>query len=132
MKPRSVVLGGVLAGVAFYAISLLVWALFKFLPIIPLPISVPSQGLGWGWQAEHLLVSIVIGLLWAAGYALYGKMRPGGWLYGFMVYLIGAFPAFLAYMLIAPPPRSVIVYGALVSFIGALFGGKIIAAVSRK
>lgn len=132
MNSKQVLGGGVLAGLVFYVISLLVWALFKFLPVVPLAIAVPSLRLGSGWQVEHLLMSILIGILWAVGYAVYGKMRPGGWLYGLMVYAVAVFPVFILHFATAAEGRSSILYGAILSLIGALLGGKVISMVVKR
>ena len=132
MNSKQVIGGGVLAGFVFYVISLAVWALFKFLPVVPLSIAVPSSRLGSGWQVEHLLISIVIGILWAVGYAVYGKARPGGWLYGLILYLVAVFPAFILHFATALDGRSGVFYGAFLSLIGALLGGKVISLVAKK
>lgn len=132
MNSKTIIVGGVLAGLVFYAISLIVWALFKFLPIVPLAIAVPSAGLSTGWYGWHLLVSLFVGLMWGVGYAVYGKVRAGGWLYGLTVYAVGLLPAFVANFVIAPQLRAVIFYGALVGLIGALLAGRTIAAVVRR
>ncbi len=132
MSSKKIVAGGLCAGLVFYGLSLLIWVLFKFLPIVPLAIAVPSQGLSAGWYIEHLLVSLFIGLLWGFGYAVYGKTRPGGWLYGASMYMVGLLPAFVANFVIAPPMRSVIFYGALVGLIGALLGGRTLAVIIKR
>ncbi len=132
MSSKKIVAGGLCAGLVFYALSLVVWALFKFLPIVPLAVAVPPQGLSGGWYIEHLLVSLFIGLLWGFGYAVYGKLRPGGWLYGVTMYAVGLLPAFAANFVIAPEVRSVIFYGALVGLIGALLGGRTLAAIIKR
>ena len=132
MKTSKIVSGGLVAGVVFYALSMLVLALFKFLPVVPLSIAIPAQGLGRGWQFEHLLVSLFIGLLWGVGYLVYGVRRPGGWLYGATLYMVGSFPAFVTQFIITPPLRGIIFYGAVVSLVSALIGGWIIAAMAKK
>ena len=132
MNSGKIIGGGVAAGVVFYLLSLAVWGIFKFLPVIPLPLAIPTEGLMKGWQIEHLAVSLAAGILWAVGYAVYGKARQGGWLYGALIFLVGVFPAFLANFVVNVPMRNAIVYGAIVSFVGALLGGKVIATVARK
>jgi|GEM_PF-4202485 len=132
MTSGKVIGGGLLAGIVFYVLSMIVWALFKFLPVIPFSIALPSQGLMAGWQIEHLVVSLVAGILWAVGYTVYGKARPGGWLYGLVIFVAGILPAFIASFVVNGPVRSAIAYGALVSLIGALLGGKAISLVVRK
>ena len=132
MKASKIIGGGVLAGVVFYALSMIVWALFKFLPIVPLPLAITQQGLGQGWQIIHLLVSLFVGIMWAIGYAVYGRAREGGWLYGLVVFIVGLLPAFTANFIIAPDLRAGVVYGAIVALIGALLGGKAIAMVMKR
>lgn len=132
MTSGKVIGGGVLAGLVFYALSMIMWALFKFLPVIPFSLAVPKEGLMRGWQIEHLAMSLVAGILWAVGYAVYGKTRPGGWLYGFIVFIVALLPSFIANFVLNGPVRSVIAYGALTSLIGALLGGKVIASVMRQ
>lgn len=131
MTIKNIIKAGVLAGLIFYAISVIIWALFKFLPIVPLSIAIPAQGLGQGWLVEHLAVSLFIGLTWAVGYAIYGIKRQGGWLYGAIIYLTGSFPAFVVYLVISAPLRSMIFYGAIISLVGALLGGKAIAMMHK-
>ncbi|OGL64621.1 hypothetical protein A3B21_02730 [Candidatus Uhrbacteria bacterium RIFCSPLOWO2_01_FULL_47_24] len=132
MKTSKILSGGIIAGVAFYALSMLIWALFKFLPVVPLSIAIPAQGLGRGWQIEHFLVSLFIGVMWGFGYLIYGTRRASGWLYGATLFIVGSLPSFVTYFIISPPLRSIIFYGAIISFIGALLGGKIIAAMAKK
>lgn len=132
MSSKKIVIGGLVAGLVFYAISLVVWGIFKFLPIVPLAIALPPQGLSAGWYVEHLLVSLFIGLLWGFGYAVYGKARPGGWLYGANMYMVGLLPAFVANFIITPQVRSVVVYGAFIGLISALLAGKTISVIARR
>lgn len=132
MNGTKVIGGGLLAGIIFYALSLLVWALLKFLPVVPLAIAIPLDGLGKGWPLLHFLVLLAAGLAFAGGYAVYGKTREGGWLYGAMMFVVGILPAFVANFVLAPAARSVIVYGAVVSFIGALLAGKALSLVMKK
>ena len=132
MTGTRIIGGGILAGAIFYALSLTVWALFKFLPIVPVAIAVPPEGLRALWPAVHLFVSLFVGLMWALGYAVYGRVRPGGWLYGGTIYLVGLLPTFVAHFVVSAPFRSVVVYGAIVSLIGALLGGKVIEMVGKK
>lgn len=127
MTIKNIIKGGIAAGLIFYGISVIIWALFKFLPIVPLSIAIPAQGLGQGWLVEHLAVSLLIGLVWAIGYAIYGVKRQGGWLYGAVIYLTGSLPTFIVYLVISAPLRSMIFYGAIISLVGALLGGKVIA-----
>lgn len=133
MNSKQVWGGGVLAGLVFYVISLIVWAVFRFLPVIPLALAVPSDHLGRGWQVEHLIVSIVIGILWAAGYMVYGKSRPGGWLYGWVVYVVAILPTFVVqFIMVEPAVRSSVFYGAFLAFIGALLGGKVVSLIVKR
>ncbi len=132
MNSKKIIGGGILAGVLFYAVSLLVWALMKFLPIVPLSIGIPSAALSSGWQVVHLAVSLGIGILWSIGYGIYGATRPSGWLYGATVYVVAVLPAFAINFMTAGPARDVIVYGAIVSFIAALLGGKLISLVVKR
>lgn len=137
MNIKRVITAGLAAGATFYVVSLVVWGLLKFLPVIPLAIAIPPVGLGQGWWIYHLLVSVFIGIMWAVGYSVYGKGRAGGWLYGATVYIVGSLPAFVTHFLIAPtipdaPVRSLIVYGAIVSLIGALLGGRVISLLIKR
>ena len=132
MNGTKIISGGILAGIIFYALSLLVWALLKVLPVVPLSIAVPADGLGKGWQLMHLLVLLFAGLTWSLGYAVYGRAREGGWLYGAMMFTVGVLPAFVANFVLAPEARTMIFYGAVVSFIGALLAGKAVSLVMRK
>ena len=132
MHSKKIIGGGVLAGILFYALSLLVWALFKFLPIVPLSIALPSSALATGWQVVHLAVSLGIGILWSIGYWIYGTTRPGGWLYGITVYLVAFFPTFVVSFITAGPVRSVLIYGAIVSLVASLLEGKVIALIVRR
>lgn len=132
MNSKKIIGGGVLAGLLFYALSILVWSLLKFLPIVPLSIALPASALTTGWQVVHLVVSLGIGILWSIGYGIYGAARPGGWLYGITVYLVALFPAFVIGFMTAGPVRTVLVYGAIVSLVAALLGGKLISLVIRR
>ena len=133
MNSKQVLGGGVLTGLVFYVVSLIVLGVFKFLPVIPLSIAVPSERLGRGWQIEHLVVSLVIGILWAVGYAIYGKSRPGGWLYGWVIYMATLLPTFAVHLIIAESGvRSGIFYGALLALIGALLGGKVVSLIVKR
>ncbi len=132
MNSKKIIAGGVLAGLLFYALSLLVWGLFKFLPIVPLSIGLPVAALRSGWPVVHLLVSLGIGILWSIGYGIYGGKRPGGWLYGATVYLIALLPAFAVSFMTAGSASNVVVYGAVVSLIAALLGGKLISLVVKR
>lgn len=131
MNTSKIIGGGLLAGVVFYALSLIVWALFKFLPVVPLTIAVPVEGLGRGWQIEHLVVSLVTGILFAIGYGVYGKARAGGWLYGGVIFVAAILPGFIAHFVINPEARSIVAYGAVVALVGALIGGKAVSAVIK-
>jgi hypothetical protein len=132
MKSKNIVIGGFLSGAVFYIISLLTWALFKFLPIIPLSIAVPESGLQQGWALVHLIVSVLIGFIWVWGYVVYGMKRPGGWLYGSVMYLVGTLPAFIVHFMMNAPLRGIIFYGAVISFIGALLGGRVISSIVKR
>lgn len=131
MNTSRIIGGGLLAGVVFYALSLIVWALFKFLPVVPLSVAIPAEGLGRGWQIEHLVVSLVTGILFAIGYGVYGKARAGGWLYGGVIFVAAIAPGFIAHFVINPEARSIAVYGAIVSLLGALLGGKAVAMTAK-
>lgn len=132
MNIKKIMSAGVLAGLVFYAVSMIIWGLFKVLPVVPLIVTMRSQGLGHLWQAEHLAVSLAIGVIWAIGYALIGKgALAGGWLYGWVLYLTGTVPLLGIYLLIAPADRTLNAYGAVVALIGALLGGKAIALVAK-
>lgn len=120
-----------MAGVVFYLVSLLVWVRFKFLVVVPLAVAIPKEGLVQGWQVQHLVVSLVVGVLWGIGYAVYGKQRAGGWLYGFMVFLLGTLPALAAYAVANPQARLLIAYNAIISLIGALLGGRALTLVAK-
>jgi len=132
MNSKKIIGGGIIAGLLFYALSMLVWTLLKFLPIVPLPIALPSHALTAGWPVVHLAVSLAIGIFWSIGYGIYGTTRPGGWLYGATVYLVAVLPAFAINFMTAGPVRDVLVYGAIVSFIAALLGGKLISLVVKR
>lgn len=132
MTSKRIIVGGLFAGIAFYLISLIIWALFKFLPVIPFSIAIPEAGLQSGWKIEHLLVSLFIGLMWGFGYMIYGKARSGGLLYGATIYLVGLLPAFVAHFVISADARMAIVYGAIASLAGALLGGKVIALIAKR
>ena len=132
MHSKKIIGGGVVAGLLFYALSLLVWALLKFLPIVPLSIALPLQALTTGWQVVHLAVSLGIGMLWSIGYGVYGTTRPGGWLYGITIYLVAFFPAFVVSFITAGPVRSVLIYGAIVSLVASLLGGKVISLIVKR
>lgn len=132
MSGTKIIGGGILAGLIFYALSLLIWAMLKFLPVVPFAISVPIDGLGKGWQGLHLIVLVVAGLAWAIGYAVYGKNGDSGWRYGAVMFLVGVLPAFVANFVLAPASRIMIIYGVIVSFIGALLAGKALSLVMKK
>lgn len=132
MTSKKIITAGIGAGIVFYVVSLVVWGLFKFLPVVPLPLALQQQGLQSGWLIEHLLVSLFIGLLWGYGYSVYGKVRAGGWLYGGTIYLVGLLPVFVAQFIILAPIRMLTVYGAVISLIGALLAGKVISLIAKK
>ena len=131
MNWKKTIGAGLLAGLLFYVLSLVVWVRFKFLVVVPLAVALPKEGLLAGWQVQHLVVSLVVGVLWAVGYGIYGTRRTGGWLYGLMVFLLGTAPALVTYAVINPQARLLILYNAVISLIGALLGGRIIALVAK-
>ncbi|KKU13797.1 MAG: hypothetical protein UX17_C0008G0002 [Parcubacteria group bacterium GW2011_GWC2_45_7] len=132
MNNKKILGAGLVVGLLFYVISLLIWGLSKFLPVVPLAIAIPNTALLPGWQIEHLLVSLFIGIMWAIGFAVYGVKRDSGWLYGVIVYLVGTLPAFAVYFITTAQWRPIILYGALVSFIGALLGGKVMSILTAR
>lgn len=132
MNTGRLIGGGIVAGGVFYLLSLGVWAVLKFLPVVPLPIAIPPQGLGAGWQVQHLVASLVIGLFWAVGYGIYGKARAGGWLYGLIMFVAILLPTFAVNFFVNPAARSLIAYGAVVSLVGALLGGKSVAWIAQR
>lgn len=132
MNTSKVIIGGVVSGLIFYGISIAIWGAFKFLPIVPLSIAISADGLQTGWQVEHLMVSLFVGLMWAVGYAVYGRAKASGWQYGIVIFAVGSLPAFVANFVIAPAARSMIVYGGIIALVSALLAGKAIALIVKK
>ena len=132
MNLQKYIGAGLLAGIIFYVLSLGIWKWLGFLPVVPLAIAIPGGNLGSNWPVVHGVVSLLTGLLWTAGYAVYGKARPGGWQYGIVMYVVATVPAVLVGLVLASGARSVITYSAIVSLVGTLLAGKTIEWVAGK
>lgn len=135
MNIKKMVTAGLASGVIFYALSLIVWWLFQFLPVTPTPVVILNKGLQQGWMVEHLIVSLFVGLLWMIGYAICRsseKLHLGGSIYGMVIYVAGILPAFIIQFIVFTELRALMVYGAIVSLIAVLLSGKIISFISTR
>ena len=127
MNSKKIVLAGLVVGVIFYALSLAIWWLFKFLPVVPTPVIILNQGLQVGWMVEHLVVSLFVGLLWGVGY----MVCKGDYQYGVVIYVAGFLPTFVIQSVVFADVRMFMIYGAIVSLVAVLIADKVFSLIVK-